>query len=87
MNRNSYAIGAAALATLVLASCDGSDGASGSAGTSSSTASSTSSFDTANVWAQALQKSETTQPYPVNNGAVVFSDTSDASQPISLTGP
>ena len=90
MNRNRYAIGAAALATIILASCGGSDGASGNASTgtsTTSTTSTTSSFDTADVWAQALQKSETTEPYALNNGAVVFSDTSDTTQPISLTGP
>jgi hypothetical protein len=87
MNRNRYAIGAAALATIILASCGGSDGDSGNASTVSSTTSTTSSFDTADVWAQALQKSETTEPYALNNGAVVFSDTSDTTQPISITGP
>jgi hypothetical protein len=87
MNRNRYAIGAAALATIILASCGGSDGASGNASTGTSTTSTTSSFDTADVWAQALQKSETTEPYALNNGAVVFSDTSDTTQPISITGP
>jgi hypothetical protein len=87
MNRNRYAIGAAALATIILASCGGSDGDSGNASTGSSTTSTTSSFDTADVWAQALQKSETTEPYALNNGAVVFSDTSDTTQPISITGP
>jgi hypothetical protein len=87
MNRNRYAIGAAALATIILASCGGSDGDSGNASTGSSTTSTTSSFDTADVWAQALQKSETTEPYALNNGAVVLSDTSDTTQPISITGP
>jgi hypothetical protein len=87
MNRNRYVIGAAALATIILASCGGSDADSGGASTGSSTTSTASSFDSADVWAQALQKSQTTEPYAVNNGAVVFSDTSDTTEPISITGP
>jgi hypothetical protein len=36
------------------------------------------------VLAQARQTSETTSPYPVNNGALTLTDTSDTTQPINV---
>jgi hypothetical protein len=44
----------------------------------------TQSLDTAALLAQAKQPSETASPYPVNNGAVTLTDTSEANQPIKL---
>jgi hypothetical protein len=42
------------------------------------------SLDTAQVLAQARETSETSTPYPVNDGALTLNDTSDTSEPISV---
>ena len=44
------------------------------------------SLDTAQVLAQAMHLSETSSPYPVNDGALVLNDTSDTGEPISING-
>ncbi|HEX9139838.1 MAG TPA: hypothetical protein VF848_08610 [Steroidobacteraceae bacterium] len=43
-------------------------------------------LDTAQVLIQARQSSETTTPYRVNDGALVLTDTSDATEPASVNG-
>ena len=45
------------------------------------------SLDSAQVLAQARQTSETSTPYPVNDGALVLTDASDTTEPITITGP
>jgi hypothetical protein len=44
------------------------------------------SLDAVQVLAQARQASETSSPYSVNDGALVLTDTSDTSEPISVNG-
>jgi hypothetical protein len=44
------------------------------------------SLDTAQVLVQARQASETGSPHPVNDGALVLTDTSDTTDPISING-
>jgi hypothetical protein len=44
------------------------------------------SLDTAQVLAQARHTSETSSPYPVNDGALVLTDTSDTAEPMSING-
>jgi hypothetical protein len=93
MKRNIPVIGAAVLLASVLASCGGSDNGGGSAssgsgsGTGTGTGSSARMVDTENVLAQAEQKSETTEAYTVDGGLVVFTDTSDTTEPVSIVGP
>lgn len=45
------------------------------------------SLDSAQVLAQARHTSETSSPYPVNDGALVLTDASDTTEPIDITGP
>lgn len=44
------------------------------------------SLDTAQVLAQARHTSETSTPYPVNDGALVLTDTSDTAEPMRVNG-
>jgi hypothetical protein len=93
MKRTIPVIGAAVLLVSLLTSCGGSDNGGGSAssgngsGTGTGTGSSVMMVDTANVLAQAEQKSETTEAYSVNGGVLVFTDTTDTAEPISIVGP
>ena len=93
MKRTIPVIGAAVLLVSLLTSCGGSDNGGGSAssgngsGTGTGTGSSVMMVDTANVLAQAEQKSETTEAYAVNGGVLMFTDTTDATEPISIVGP
>ena len=89
MKRNIPVIGAAVLLVSLLTSCGGSDngGGSASSGSGTGTGSSVMMVDTANVLAQAEQKSETTEAYTVNGGVLVFTDTTDTAEPISIVGP
>jgi hypothetical protein len=95
MKRKIPVIGAAVLLVSLLSSCGGSDNGGGSAssgsgsgsGTGTGTGSSVMMVDTANVLSQAEQKSETTEAYTVNGGVLVFTDTTDTTEPISIVGP
>jgi hypothetical protein len=93
MKRTIPVIGAAVLLVSLLTSCGGSDNGGGSAssgngtGTGTGTGSSVMMVDTANVLAQAEQKSETTEAYSVNGGVLEFTDTTDTAEPISIVGP
>ena len=44
------------------------------------------SLDTAQVLVQARQTSEISSPYAVNDGALVLTDTSDTTEPVSING-
>jgi hypothetical protein len=44
------------------------------------------SLDTAQVLAQARHTSETSSPYPVNDDALVLTDTRDTTEPVSING-
>jgi hypothetical protein len=91
MKRDIPVIGAAVLLASLLASCGGSDNGGGNAGSGSGSGTGTGTsvvmVDTANVLAQAEQKSETTEAYTVNGGLLVFTDTTDTTEPISIVGP
>jgi hypothetical protein len=95
MKRTIPVIGAAVLLVSLLTSCGGSDNGGGSAssgngngtGTGTGTGSSVMMVYTANVLAQAEQKSETTEAYSVNGGVLEFTDTTDTAEPISIVGP
>lgn len=95
MKRNIPVIGATVLLVSMLASCGGSDTGGGSAssgsgsgsGTGTGTGSAVMMVDTDNVLTQAEQKSETTEAYTVNGGLLVFTDTTDTTEPISIVGP
>ena len=39
---------------------------------------------TAQILREAQQPSESAEPYPVNNGVLVFTDTSDTTEPITI---
>ena len=39
---------------------------------------------TAQILREAQQPSESAEPYPVNNGVLVFTDTSDTTEPIAI---
>ena len=41
---------------------------------------------TAQVLKEAQQPSESAEPYPVKNGVLVFTDTSDTTEPITIDG-
>jgi len=44
------------------------------------------SLDTAQVLAQARQSSEISSPYPVIDGALALTDTSDTTEPVGING-
>ena len=39
---------------------------------------------TSQILREAQQPSESAEPYPVNNGVLVFTDTSDTTEPITI---
>ena len=78
-------------AALGLSACGGgsaSDAASASAPAPASSMGQTDAaqVDTSQVLMQAQQSPETTQPYPVDDGAVVMRDTSDATDAALVDG-
>jgi hypothetical protein len=78
--------GAAALATGLLTACGGYDNAA--AGYNSGTPAVTSrAVDTSLVLVEARRTSEVSVPFTVNDGALVFTDTSETAEPLSITGP
>jgi hypothetical protein len=89
-------IGAGACAAVLMSGCDGSDSSGGSASSSapstatpptSTTSTATAmSLDTAQILAQAREASETSEPYPVNDGAMTMTGTSDTSEPLAING-
>jgi hypothetical protein len=89
-------IGACACAALLVSGCDGSDSSDGGVSSSAvaaaapppatTSAAEAMSLDTAQVLAQARETSETSEPYPVNDGAVTITGTSDTSEPLAVNG-
>jgi hypothetical protein len=79
------------VAASLAAACHNDDGSTGSTTsttpppTTPPTTSNAMSLDTAQVLALAQQTSETTAPFEVNGGALVLTDTSETSSPISVT--
>jgi hypothetical protein len=76
--------GLAAIIAGSLSACGGGDG--GSPAVAATPPSMVQALDTAEVLAQSRQTSETTYPYPVNFGAVYFTDTSDFTDPYIIPG-
>jgi hypothetical protein len=77
-------LGFAAIAAGSISACGGGDGQA--AATPPPASVTNQSLDSAQVLAQARHTSETSSPYPVNDGALVLTDTSDTGEPISING-
>jgi hypothetical protein len=75
-------MGAAAIAAASLSAC----GDHGSSSTSTTTAPTTQELDSAAVLSMAQKTSETSEPIALDNNAVILTDTSDTTQPISVNG-
>ncbi len=90
MKRNIVLVTSVGVALGLLGGCGGADNgppvASGSSGSSApgSTTPTPQSLDTQLVLAQAQKTSETSSPYPVDDGQLVLNDTSDTTAPISI---
>lgn len=84
-------LGVAAVAAGSISACGG-GGGGGDSGQAMATAMPAppsvthQSLDTAQVLAQARHTSETSSPYPVNDDALVLTDTRDTTEPVSING-
>jgi hypothetical protein len=79
MTRKLWILGAVALATALVSACN--DG--GHAGTMPAAAT-VQRLDTSQVLALARQPSETGEPFAVNQGALVLTDTSETTEPVTV---
>jgi hypothetical protein len=79
-------LGVVAVAAGSISGCGGGDGGQAAAVAPPPASVTSQSLDTMQVLAQARQPSETSSPYPVNDGALVLTDTSDTAQPVSING-
>jgi hypothetical protein len=79
-------LGVAALAAGSFSACGGGGGGQALVTAMPPPSATSQSMDTAQVLASAGQSSETLSPYPVNGGALVLTDTSDTSEPVSVNG-
>jgi flavin reductase (DIM6/NTAB) family NADH-FMN oxidoreductase RutF len=79
MKRKLWILGAVASATALVSACN--DG--GHAGTMPAT-STVQRLDTAQVLAIARQPSETGEPFAVDQGALMLTDTSETSEPVTV---
>jgi hypothetical protein len=79
MKRKYLLLGVAAFAATILSACGGSDENAQTAAVPAPQ-----SIDTGQVLELAKITSNNTQPFAVNNGALVIDDTSETSQPISI---
>lgn len=77
-------LGVAAIAAGSISACGGDNGQAVAAAPPARVANQL--LDTAQVLAQARDTSETSSPYPVNDGALVLTDTSDTAEPMSING-
>jgi hypothetical protein len=82
MKHSMVIFGMVAAASGALGGCGGDSGGAAAA----APASAVQSLDTAQVLVQAREATETGDPYPVNNGALVLTDTSDTTEPFSING-
>lgn len=78
-------LGVAAIAAGSMSACGGGNGQA--AAIPSPPSMTSQSLDSEQVLAQARHTSETSSPYPVNDGALVLTDASDTTEPITITGP
>jgi protein-disulfide isomerase len=81
MQRKIMVLGAAAFATASLSAC----GDHSSSATSTPAPPITQELDSAAVLALAQKTSESSQPIAVDNNALVITDTSDTTEPISVS--
>lgn len=79
-------LGVVAVAAGSMSGCGGGDSGQAAAVTPPPPTVTSQSLDTMQVLAQARQPSETTSPYPVNDGAVVLTDASETTEPVSING-
>ena len=77
-------MGVAAIAVGSMSGCGGDHGQAAMPPPPSMTSQ---SLNSEQVLAQARHTSETSSPYPVNDGALVLTDASDTTEPITITGP
>jgi len=86
MIRRHLLIGLVALAAASGSACGG---GSGSAASPPPVAAgiAVKALDTAQLLLQARQPSDTGSPFVVNGGALIFTDTSDTTEPVSISGP
>jgi hypothetical protein len=82
MKHSMVIFGMVAAASGALGGCGGDSGGAAAAAPTSAVQ----SLDTAQVLVQAREATETGDPYPVNNGALVLTDTSDTTEPFSING-
>jgi hypothetical protein len=80
MQHKSLKLGAAAIAAACLSAC----GDHGSSSTATPTPPMAQELDTAAVLAMAQKTSEVSQPIAVDDNAVILTDTSDTTEPISV---
>jgi hypothetical protein len=78
-------LGVAAIAAGSISACGGDNGQAVAAAPPPARVANQ-SLDTAQVLAQARHPSESSTPYPVNDGALVLTDTSDTTEPMSING-
>jgi hypothetical protein len=83
MKRKLAMLGSAAVAAGVVAGCGGSNGTPPPPSPPPTTGQ---MLDTAAVLAQAKSASDETEPYAVNDGAVVLTDTSETTEPVMVDG-
>ena len=89
MKRRMAILGVAAVAAGSISACGGGGGDSGQAMATAMPPPPNvthQSLDTAKVLAQARHTSETSSPYPVNDDALVLTDTRDTTEPVSING-
>ena len=79
-------LGVAAIAAGSISACGGDNGQAVAATPPPPARVANQSLDTAQVLAQARHPSETSTPYLVNDGALVLTDTSDSTEPMSING-
>jgi hypothetical protein len=83
----------AGVAAVLVSGCGGggssgsqTTGSTGGTGTSSAPATNVQSLSTLEILGQAEIKTESGSPYPVDSGALVLTDTSETSSPITVNG-
>jgi hypothetical protein len=81
MKRKLTALTAATAAAAAVSSCGGGDGSGSASNPPPPPPGGTAYVSTATILEQARTTSETAAPYPVNDGALVFTDTSDSAPP------
>ncbi|MEJ0005277.1 MAG: hypothetical protein WDM77_02515 [Steroidobacteraceae bacterium] len=86
MNRKLAIMTGVGLAAGLVSGCGGGDHGQAATGGSSTPPPSSVSLSTLDVLSLAEKPSDTSSPTVVNNGAVVLSDTSETSPPVSING-